>query len=636
LIVVGPTGSGKTTQVPQYLFDRRRKTKAGQKLDLSGNCLAITQPRRVAAKTVAQRVAREMGTKLGDLVGYRVRFENRTSKRTRIVFLTDGMLLRECLLDKDLNKYHTVILDEAHERSLNTDILFALLKGVQKRRTLKLVAMSATLQATKFTKYFDNAPVVAVPGRTFPVEIMYLDKKEFNHIDATILTIRQLHQSLSVPGDILVFLTGQEEIESVAELLTRKGKHNILASATEDWKQSGGKKPVELDVRKFYAALPPKEQARVFETTNPGCRKIVLATNVAETSLTIPGITHIIDSGLVKRRFCLKSGLEVLKKGPIARAEAWQRSGRAGRERPGTAFRLYTEEQFDSFQPDITPEIQRADLGHLILNLKSMGVVSIRKFDFMDRPSSKAIKRALIRLMKLGALDKLGRLTSLGSKMVAYPLDPMYSKAIIESEKFQCSSEIIAIVALLAAEGSIWFVPHSKRGDANLSKKSFAHDGGDALSMLQVYQHYVGQQGIENKKSWCSSRFVNYKTMRQVADIHGQLAEIFEAKGTREQLSCLNDTDKVRRCLASALFLNSCRILPQGGYRTLDSHTVYIHPSSCLFQIRPPPTCLLFNEMLETKRQYIRDLTVVDEAWVRDLTNYTGTVRPRDALNALL
>jgi HrpA-like RNA helicase len=367
VIVVGETGSGKTTQIPQLLYAKNYRK------------MVITQPRRVAAISISKRVAHEMNVTLGSTVGYQIRFEDVSQRDTSIKFVTDGILLRELLNDKNLSKYNVIILDEAHERTLRTDILFGALKAIlKKRKNLKLIIMSATLNSEKFSEYFENAPVISIPGRQHHVSTFYAPEKQGDYVDSAMVTILQIHKKPE-HGDILVFLTGQEEIENMEKLLTEQ---------TKDLKTD-----LKLMICPLFSSLPSAQQSLIFEKTPPGCRKVVLSTNIAETSITISGIRFVVDTGMVKiRGFNPKTGIETLSVSPISRASANQRAGRAGREAPGFCYRLYTEASFKILDAETIPEIKRCNLASVILLLKSSGIENIVDFDFMDKPPRQACK----------------------------------------------------------------------------------------------------------------------------------------------------------------------------------------------------------------------------------------------------
>jgi pre-mRNA-splicing factor ATP-dependent RNA helicase DHX16 len=416
LIIEGETGSGKTTQIPQYLHE------AG--FTQNDKKIGCTQPRRVAAMSVAARVAQEMGVKLGNEVGYAIRFEDCTSERTLIKYMTDGTLHREFLSEPDLQSYSVMIIDEAHERTLHTDILFGLVKDIARfRPDLKLLISSATLDAQKFSEFFDEAPIFRIPGRRFPVDIYYTKAPEADYVDACVVSVLQIHATQPL-GDILVFLTGQDEIETCQELL-------------QDRVRRLGSKVKELLILPVYANLPSDMQAKIFEPTPPGARKVVLATNIAETSLTIDNIIYVIDPGFAKQNhFNSRTGMESLIVVPISKASANQRAGRAGRVAAGKCFRLYTAWSYKHELEDNTiPEIQRINLGNAVLMLKALGINDLVHFDFLDPPPHETLVLALEQLYALGALNHHGELTKLGRRMAEFPVDPMMAKMLLASER---------------------------------------------------------------------------------------------------------------------------------------------------------------------------------------------------------
>ncbi|GAB6023330.1 Pre-mRNA-splicing factor ATP-dependent RNA helicase dhx15 [Chamberlinius hualienensis] len=438
MVLVGETGSGKTTQIPQWCVEYvRSKSKRG---------VACTQPRRVAAMSVAQRVSEEMDVQLGQEVGYSIRFEDCSSPKTVLKYMTDGMLLREAMSDPLLEAYGVVLLDEAHERTLATDILMGVLKEIVRQRSdLKIVIMSATLDAGKFQTYFDNAPLMNVPGRTHPVEIFYTPEPERDYLEAAIRTVIQIHMCEEVAGDVLLFLTGQEEIEEACKRLKRE-IDNL------------GPDVGELKCIPLYSTLPPNLQQRIFEPPPPkkpnGAigRKVVVSTNIAETSLTIDGVVFVIDPGFSKQKvYNPRIRVESLLVSPISKASAQQRAGRAGRTRPGKCFRLYTEKAYKNEMQDNTyPEILRSNLGSVVIQLKKLGIDDLVHFDFMDPPAPETLMRALELLNYLGALDDDGNLSELGSIMAEFPLDPQLAKMLIASCDYNCSNEILSITAMLS------------------------------------------------------------------------------------------------------------------------------------------------------------------------------------------
>ncbi|XP_069948968.1 ATP-dependent RNA helicase DHX8 isoform X2 [Cherax quadricarinatus] len=504
LIVVGETGSGKTTQMTQYLAEAGFTAKGK---------IGCTQPRRVAAMSVAKRVSEEFGCRLGQEVGYTIRFEDCTSSETVIKYMTDGMLLRECLIDPDMSCYACIMLDEAHERTIHTDVLFGLLKqAVAKRPELKLIVTSATLDAVKFSEYFNQAPIFTIPGRTFPVEILYTREPETDYLDAALITVMQIHLS-EPPGDVLVFLTGQEEIDTACEILY------------ERMKALGSDVP-ELIILPVYSALPSEMQTRIFEPAPPGSRKVVIATNIAETSLTIDGIYYVVDPGFVKQKvYNPKTGMDSLMVTPVSQAGAKQRAGRAGRTGPGKTYRLYTERAYrDEMLPTSVPEIQRTNLAATVLQLKAMGINDLLGFDFMDPPPTDAMVMALETLHSLSALDDEGLLTRLGRRMAEFPLDPNLSKMLIMSVHLQCSDEILTIVSMLSVQ-NVFYRPKEKQALADQKKAKFNQAEGDHLTLLAVYNSWKNNKF---SNAWCYENFVQMRTLKRAQDVRKQLLGIMD------------------------------------------------------------------------------------------------------------
>lgn len=437
LVLVGATGSGKSTQIPQYLFHAGYPT------------IGVTQPRRVAATSVARRVATEMGVALGEEVGYCVRFDNCSSRDTRIRYLTDGMLLREALSDTSLRRYAVVIVDEAHERSLQTDILLGVLKAAQQLRALatqplRLVVMSATLDVGLFCEFFGGAAACRLVGRAHPVQLLYTPEPEVDYLEAAVAAIVQIHLD-EADGDVLVFLAGQEDIEAV-ETALRKRQRLFPPSARP------------LLVCPLFAALPASKQELALRRAQGGARKAILATNIAETSLTIGGIVFVVDAGLAKQRGTHASDggqlLASLLAQPISRASARQRAGRAGRERPGKCFRLYSEATFAGLAPTAVPEVARSSLAASVLLLYALGVRDVFSFDFITPPPAIALEAAHVQLLQLGALDGQCEITAQGRRMASLPLEPQHAKALLASRALGCYAPVLTLLALLTIEVS--------------------------------------------------------------------------------------------------------------------------------------------------------------------------------------
>ncbi|XP_032448461.1 probable ATP-dependent RNA helicase DHX35 isoform X3 [Lynx canadensis] len=548
VVIVGETGCGKSTQIPQYLAE------AGWTAE--GRVVGVTQPRRVAAVTVAGRVAEERGALLGHEVGYCIRFDDCTDPlATRIKFLTDGMLVREMMVDPLLTKYSAIMLDEAHERTLYTDIAIGLLKKIQRKRgDLRLIVASATLDAEKFRDFFnqnetsdptrDTCVILTVEGRTFPVDIFYLQSPVPDYIKSTVETVMKIHQTEG-DGDILAFLTGQEEVETVVSMLIEQAR--ALG-------RTGMKR--HLRVLPMYAGLPSFEQMKVFERVSRSVRKVIVATNVAETSITISGIVYVIDCGFVKlRAYNPRTAIECLVVVPVSQASANQRAGRGGRSRSGKCYRLYT------------------------------------------------------------GLDKDCRLTEpLGMRIAEFPLNPMFAKMLLESGNFGCSQEILSIAAMMQIQ-NIFVVPSNQKSQAMRVHRKFAVEEGDHLTMLNVYEAFIKH----NKNSqWCQEHFLNYKGLVRAATVREQLKKLL-VKFQVPKKSSEGDPDPVLRCLVSGFFANAARFHSTGAYRTIrDDHELHIHPASVLYAEKPP-RWVIYNEVIQTSKYYMRDVTAIESAWLLEL-----------------
>lgn len=609
MVFVGETGSGKTTQIPQFvLYDDMPH--------LAGTQVACTQPRRVAAMSVAKRVADEMDVELGQEVGYNIRFDNKTSNKTILKYLTDGMLLREAMDDHNLSRYSCIILDEAHERTLSTDILMGLLKQVSLRRPdLKIIIMSATLDAEKFQNYFNDAPLLAVPGRTHPVEIYYTPEFQRDYLDAAIRTVLQIHATED-EGDILLFLTGEEEIEDACRKISLEADELIR-------EQNCG--PVK--VYPLYGSLPPHQQQKIFEpapeafTPNgrPG-RKVIISTNIAETSLTIDGIVYVVDPGFSKQKvYNPRIRVESLLVSPISRASAQQRAGRAGRTRPGKCFRLYTEEAFNKELIEQSyPEILRSNLASTVLELKKLGIDDLVHFDFMDPPAPETMMRALEELNYLKCLSDEGELTALGRMASHFPLDPMLAVMLVGSPAFNCSEEILSIVALLSVP-NVFVRPAAARKRADEAKMAFAHPDGDHLTLLHVFEAFNSDEAYSlGLHQWCRDNFLSYRSLTSANSVRSQLRRIMEKFDLVLNSTPSDDThfsNNVRKALAAGFFMQVAKKRSGNkGYLTVkDNQDVLIHPSTSL---TTENEWLIYNEFVLTSKNYIRTVTSVKPDWL--------------------
>ncbi|KAK9944513.1 hypothetical protein M0R45_010077 [Rubus argutus] len=615
LIIVGETGGGKTTQLPQFLYN------AG--FCGNGRLIGITQPSCVAAVNVSKRVAEECGVKLGETVGYSIRFENVTSSSTRIKYMTDGFLLREAISDPSLSRYSVIIVDEAHERTVETDVLLGVLKNVQRSRSesvkLKLIIMSASLDARIFSEYFGGARAVHIQGRQFPVDKFYTYHLPKAYLHASLITLFQIHLEEEA-GDILVFLTGKEEIEFVERLVKEKLKQ--LPENSQ-----------KLVAVPLFSSLPSEQQTQAFTPACPGFRKVILATKIAETSVTIPGIKYVIDPGFAKVHFYNpNTGLEPLIAVPISKAQALQRSGRAGRERPGKCFRLYPENEFWKLEDSTKPDIKRCDLSNAILQLKALGVHDITRFDFIEKPTGESIIKSLEQLTLLGALGDDRKLSDpVGRQMARLPLPPIYSKALIKASELNCLEEMLITVAMLSA-GSMFFTPREKLDEARTARKRFENPEGDHLTLINVYR--ASDQFLENRsglsrenheekfQKWCKKYFIDSCSLRRAREIHSQIHEGVEQMGL-SFASCGDNMFQFRRCLAASFFLKVALKQSDGQYRFLtydpaNELVVQIHPSSVLFGKKPE--CIVFNELVETNDQkFICNTTRIDYSWSTEL-----------------
>ncbi|XP_052810600.1 ATP-dependent RNA helicase DHX33-like [Mya arenaria] len=598
VIVIGETGSGKTTQIPQFLLEAGVNRNA---------IIAVTQPRRVAAITLSQRVAQEKRSDIGKLVGYCVRFDDTTSEQTKIKYMTDGMLLREAISDPLMKRYSVVILDEAHERTIHTDVLFGVVKQAQRKRAklamkpLKIIVMSATMDVDHFSKYFNNAPVLYLEGRQYPIKVLYCKQEQSDYLFGALVTLFQIHREAPAQEDVLLFLTGQEEIDSAV-----KSIRDVSRTLTGD--------VPSMIICPLYAALPAQQQLKVFQPTPKGCRKVVVATNIAETSITISGVRFVIDSGMVKAKiYNARGGLDLMKVVHVSQAQAQQRCGRAGRESPGTCYRLYTEQQYEAFRKNTVPEIQRCNLASVVLQLLAMGIHDILHFDFMDKPDTDAVLSAIEQLKLLGALepdDTELKLTVEGRQMSAFPLDPRLSKVLMAAKDYQCMEEVLTIVSLLSVD-SVLYSPQGKREQALLARQKFLSSEGDHISLLNVYRAY---KGVNGNKNWCMENYINMRNMKTAFDVRRQLRDICVKQALPIQ-TCGQDTAAIRKCLTTGFFMNSAELQKEGEYISLSTRkTVTIHPSSALFHCKP--AYVLYNELVQTSKCYMRDLCVVDADWL--------------------
>ncbi|KAH0840212.1 P-loop containing nucleoside triphosphate hydrolase protein [Lanmaoa asiatica] len=592
IILLGETGSGKTTQVPQYILE------AGL---AENGMIAVTQPRRVAATSLAARVAAEQNVTVGGLVGYSVRFDEACQAQTKIKYVSDGMLVRELLSDPVLSRYSVIVLDEAHERTLRTDFLISNLKTIQAKRNevddkkgkrksplsasnpLKIIVMSATLDAEKFSRFYNkfvlyfrfplacslvaSARILYVKGRQHPVQIFHTVVGQTDYVDSALRTFFQIHVD-KPPGDVLIFLPGQEDIESLEKSIKMHAKRLPVER-------------MDVTVCPMYASLPPSQQARIFSSTSPNIRKCILATNIAETSITIPGIKYVIDTGKCKeKRYMSKDtgcGIDTLLTRDITKSSAMQRAGRAGREGPGFCFRLYTEEAFNKLAISAEPEIRRCSLTQSVLQLKCLGQ-DLEEVEFMDPPDYSSVVFALENALAVS-------LTS--------PVSSSHRKT------HGCTSEVIDIVALISSSSKLFLDTLDQRDAIADARRKFRHPSGDHLTMLNAlrsYQEIAASESKGERKEWCRKHYLNERTFTEALKIRDQLRVTCQRTGLDWRTSRSDMEEPVLRCFTVGLMQQSALLQPDGSYKQLmGQFVVKIHPGSTLCDKKVP--AIIFDEL---------------------------------------
>ncbi|KAH7138308.1 P-loop containing nucleoside triphosphate hydrolase protein [Dendryphion nanum] len=648
LVLTGETGSGKSTQMPQFLLSEPWCTK----------CIAITQPRRVAAISLARRVAEEMGSLFGGQspaaeVGYSVRFDNATGPNTRIKFLTEGMLLQEMLRDADLNQYSAVIVDEVHERSVNVDLILGFLKTLlsktnksRRKQPLKVVVMSATADVEGLVSFFNGgeqdalhgkdapstktestpkqkANVIScstpksvstcfVEGRQYRVDTIYLPNPAQDWVEAALKAIFKIHYTEPTPGDILVFLTGQDTIETLEKLVN-------------DYAEGMDKEAPKLLCLPLFAALPQHAQQQIFNPTPFRTRKVILATNIAETSVTVPGVRFVIDCGKSKvKQFRSQLGLESLLVKPVSKSAAIQRKGRAGREAAGKCFRLYTEEAYKDLEERTIPEILRCDMSQALLTMKARGVEDVLNFPFLDRPPREALEKALLHLLHLGALTDTGSITETGQRIAKLPLTPTLGRVLVEAAERNCLLDVIDIISALSVENIfINLVTEERKEEAEEARRELYRREGDHLTMLVTVQRYAEEHA--DRKIWCQKHFVSHRAMQNVMNIRKQLRDqckrlslLRSETPVSSTISSDVHTQAILGCLLRGFVANTARLIPDGSYRTLmGNQTVAIHPSSVLFGRKTE--AIVFSEFVFTGKAWARGVSAVQLDWVSEV-----------------
>ncbi|WP_122856845.1 ATP-dependent RNA helicase HrpA, partial [Pseudomonas viridiflava] len=609
LIIAGETGSGKTTQLPKICLEIGR----GQH-----GLIGHTQPRRIAARSVASRVAEELATPLGALVGYQVRFEDQSDSNTLIKLMTDGILLAETQHDRFLERYDTIIVDEAHERSLNIDFLLGYLKTLLPRRPdLKVIITSATIDLQRFSEHFNDAPIIEVSGRTFPVDTWYRpltseQDEEGNSVEddltvdqAILATLEELadfeRSERKSPGDVLVFLPGEREIRDAAEMLRKAQLRHT-------------------EILPLYARLSPAEQQRIFQSHSG--RRVVLATNVAETSLTVPGIRYVIDTGTARiSRYSYRAKVQRLPIEAVSQASANQRKGRCGRVEPGLCVRLYSEEDFNA-RPEFTdPEILRTNLAAVILQMLHLRLGEITDFPFIEPPDGKAISDGFNLLQELSAVNRENQLTPLGRQLARLPVDPRMGRMLLEAAK-QGSLQEVLIVASAMSVQDVRERPPERQQAADQAHAQWKDADSDFAGLVNLWRGFEEQRQALTAsplRNWCRRNFLNYLRLREWRDSHRQLSLI-----CRDLQLTVNkepaDYPKFHKAILSGLLSQIGQKADEGDYLGARQRRFWIHPSSGLGKKRPQ--WLMTAELVETTKLYARMVAKIDADWIEPLAGH--------------
>lgn len=649
LVLVGETGSGKSTQVPQFLCEQKWCKQHKVKLPGSdneinvGGKIAITQPRRVAATTLAHRVSKEIDStpgntrKKGDSVGYSVRFDHKVPRGAKIKFLTEGMLLQELLRDPNLREYSAVIVDEIHERSLDVDLLVGFLKQILRGDKverggipLKVIIMSATAEVEVIRDFFsdinpegdknkeDVVQVLRIQGRQYPVQTICEPQPVMNINDALVDKIVNVHKQEQFPGDILAFFVGQEQIEVSQKLIEERAKD--LASNVP-----------KVKVVPLYGQLSIEAQREAFSPVKaPFTRKIVLATNIAETSVTVPGVRYVIDSGKAKvKQFRTRLGMESLLVKPISKSSAIQRKGRAGREGPGKCFRLYTEEGYEALREADLPEILRNDVLGAVMTMKARGIQDVVNFPLMDAPDVEGIKKAMLHLHFLGAINGFGDMTEDGHKMARFPIPVPQAAVLLAAARpdYDCVTEAVDIISLITAGGDIFLQVQDEEKQEELedARKELHRREGDIITLLTTMQQYAAEN--TDRTEWCKHRGINGRNMRQAVLIRRQLRGMCVTQKLLDEAPPPDPqpfvpisperAETVIKCFLRGFANKTAILMPDASYATTEGkHTVAIHPSSVLHGKRKE--AIMFLEHVFTRKNYAKKVSVIQAQWILD------------------
>ena len=582
IIVQSPTGSGKTTQIPVILHE------AGYS---DNGIIAVTQPRRIAALSVSEFISKQLGTSYPGLVGYKMRFEDKTDLTTRIKIMTDGILLQEMKLDPMMKKYSVIMVDEAHERSLNIDFVLGLLKRILKvRPDLKIIVSSATMNAEKFSTYFDGCPIVTIDTITYPVTVIYdppTIPASTNTLTAEEALLSKISNTIDrilynrTEGDILIFLPGEKAIKDCINKLYRTPYSR------------------KIQIIPLYGRLPKEEQEKVFDPAPFGRKKVIISTNIAETSVTIDGITSVIDSGLAKLNFYSpRTYTSSLIETPVSKASCNQRRGRAGRTQPGTCYRLYPRKDYDTRESYTIEEIFRTDLSEVVLRMAELGITDLETFDFISQPPKEAIRGAVETLRMLKAINPDNTLSSIGNLMVLFPLPPRVSRIIVESIlKYPEVMEEVLIAAAFLSTHSPFVLPQGEEMDARRAHHTFRDIQGDFVSYVKLYRIYQQQK---SREQFCKKNYLDEKVMAEIENIVLQLSDIVSAQ--QIPITGGGPMDDYLCCIASGMIQFVCVREGRENFRTLTADHISIHPGSNMF--RTDPMYIVAGEIVRTSRMF--------------------------------
>ncbi|XP_037292738.1 probable ATP-dependent RNA helicase DHX35 [Manduca sexta] len=639
LVLIGETGCGKSTQVPQYLQE-------------IGHKVCVTQPRVTAAVSLACRVAEERGEAVGASVGYAAAMMSVRTTETGIVFMTEGVLLREMFASPLLMQYSCIVLDEVHERSQMTDVLMGLLKKIaKKRKTLKLVISSATMDAEFLKEFFDlsdkrgtkpsTSVIMAMQGRTHPIDILYAEEPVPDYVQATVDTVIKVHEGEPF-GDILAFLTSQEEINIALEKLQLYADDNNEKNKLRRHFPSG-MRAADLSVVPLYGSLPHHRQVRAFQSAAHNVRKVVLATNIAETSVTIPGVVYVIDCGFHKLPYFDPAvGVESLAVCAVSRNNAIQRAGRAGRTGRGKCYRLYTEAEYDKLPPSVPPEMCRSDLSSVLLQLKALGIHNLLRFTFPTPPPAKSLLSSLETLYALKAIDKQGDLTPhTGVYMAELPVKPMCAKMLCNSGEFGCIDEALSIAAMLQVDG-VFAKPSSGKGvvAARISRRNnFEVAEGDIIMYLNIMDAYIKLKSSHSDqhrsrkacKDWCQKMYLNYKVMEKAFEIRESLEKLLKGKFQMENktfegidLGTAKCT-RIMKCVLSGHIPQAASLSTDATYRSIRGAALHISPDSCLYRTQQPKWVVFTSVQSTGDKTYMRDLMVIQKDWLLEIAPHYYT-----------